>query len=439
MEFITLKKNNFELFRNRVPEKALSKTFEESIIIARELGFPYIWIDSLCIIQDDPEDWVRESGMMSSVYGCSSINIAASGALDGSLGCFFDRPSTWRCQVQIEMEGQLCRYECLPSAMYYRSISSMPLLRRGWALQERLLAPRTLHFTSTQLFWECHHKVACESFPERFPTAVAYGQSYFKKQPFSRPMWSWLVEQYSHCDLTFTKDKLVAISGLARTIQRQTGDQYIAGMWRKDLEFQLCWYSSIGQDVQRAVPYRAPTWSWASLDCLINVSLAERFNDSSESTHLWIRILHVQLQFSGPDPLGQLSAANLCLSASCLLRVTFQHGDDKSYMIVGKNNIKVVFNFDCPREAERSRMHGALALPVYGSSSTTTITGLLLEPTGQERGQYRRLGQFRIYKAKHSKAFEEASTDRSCQLKESEFSRIRKDKYGKQHYIINVI
>ncbi|KAH8743657.1 hypothetical protein F5882DRAFT_257582, partial [Hyaloscypha sp. PMI_1271] len=69
----------------------LSKLFRDFIVTARELGFSYIWIYSLCIIQDDPDNSVRESALMSSVYGCSSLNNAASGALDGSLGCFAER------------------------------------------------------------------------------------------------------------------------------------------------------------------------------------------------------------------------------------------------------------------------------------------------------------------------------------------------------------
>jgi hypothetical protein len=252
-------------------------------------------------------------------------------------------------------------------------------------------------------------------------------------------MWSWIVERYSSCELTYAKDKLVAISGLARNIQIQTGDQYIAGMWREDLEFQLCWYNAVGQQSQRAVPYRAPTWSWASLDCLIDFSIAERFENTRENTVLWIQILDIQVQFSGPDPMGQLSMANLCLSCSCLLHVTLQIGDEKAYMIVAGNFIKVLIHLDCSDEADDSKLHGALAMPVFGSSASGRITGLILEPTRTKKGQYRRIGQFNFYKQKHSKAFENASAERSCQAGSAEFSRIRKDKNGRIHHIINVV
>jgi hypothetical protein len=124
---------------------------------------------------------------------------------------------------------------------------------------------------------------------------LAYASCYFRKQPISRSMWSWIVERYACSELTCAADKLVAISGLAREIQMQTRDQYVAGMWRKDLEFQLCWDNLVGQQCQRVAPYRAPTWSWASLDCLVDCSVAERFKNTRVNTVLWIQVLDVQL------------------------------------------------------------------------------------------------------------------------------------------------
>lgn len=148
------------------------------------LGLSYIWIDSLCIVQDGVEDWRLKSSLMSSVYGNSSLNIAASGAIDGSYGCFFRRSGSWRCQVKIPSSQKQSVYECVPFVMYFRSMSEMPLPQRGWAFQERLLPSRTLHFTSTQVFWECYHKVACETFPSQFPTSLAYTSCHFKNSQY---------------------------------------------------------------------------------------------------------------------------------------------------------------------------------------------------------------------------------------------------------------
>jgi hypothetical protein len=253
--------------------------------------------------------WKRESALMSDVYGGSGLNIAASGAVDGKSGCFFKLPQNRICQVQAKLGNQVYSYDCVPSGMYVRCLSRMPLMRRGWALQERLLPPRSLQFTSTEVFWECHEKVACETFPEQFPTSLAFTSSFFKKEPISRSMWGWIVERYSGCKLTKPKDKLVAISGVARIIQEQTRDQYIAGMWRKDLELQLCWFKPPGvwQD-QRVLPYRAPTWSWASLDCEIAMygeTIAMYGETKGEGgVDTWIQVLDVQFQALDSNPLG---------------------------------------------------------------------------------------------------------------------------------------
>ena len=99
--------------------------------------------------------------------------------------------------------------------MYRRGLTEMPLLQRGWVVQERILAPRMLYFTSTQVFWECYEKVACEVFPQGYPEQRSNIENYFHKKNLVGPMWSEVVELYSKCKLTYSSDKLVAISGLA--------------------------------------------------------------------------------------------------------------------------------------------------------------------------------------------------------------------------------
>ncbi len=101
---VTLGKNNIGSFLHRIPLNALPKTFRDFIQINRFLGIQYVWIDSLCIVQDDEEDWKAESARMTNVYGEAVLNVAAVGAVDGSVGCFFERSKTWRCQAKISVE-----------------------------------------------------------------------------------------------------------------------------------------------------------------------------------------------------------------------------------------------------------------------------------------------------------------------------------------------
>lgn len=113
-----------------------------------------------------------------------------------------------------------------------------------------------------------------------------------------------------------------------------------------------------------------------------------------------------------------------------MLHAAFQHGDEDTYLIVGRAISRLSSTLTA-HEAKGSTMHGAFSMPTFGSSSVATITGWFLEPTRQERAQYRRLGQFRVYRAKNSNIFEEAESDQ-----ETEYSRIWKEKHGKPalHY-----
>jgi hypothetical protein len=189
LKILRLLKNNLIRLQEEIPWDELCKTFQDACIVTQELGFEYIWIDSLCIIQDEEEDWARESLRMSTVYGCSSLNISAASAKDGSIGCFSTRNPRSIEKVQLclkkslgtgsqgtestyliykpstssgdECEGTL--YDCAPQTLHKKCVSGSPLGQRAWVLQERVLANRSLHFSS-QLFWECKGVVACETF-----------------------------------------------------------------------------------------------------------------------------------------------------------------------------------------------------------------------------------------------------------------------------------
>jgi hypothetical protein len=113
LSFTTLTEGIPGSFPERIPPDCLTKAFRDVIDTVSYLGFKYLWIESLCIVQDDQKDWEREWSQMASVYGCSSINIAATGAVDGSIGLFFDRKETLKCCVATKSKrGNVIK--CLP-------------------------------------------------------------------------------------------------------------------------------------------------------------------------------------------------------------------------------------------------------------------------------------------------------------------------------------
>ncbi|EOD51854.1 putative het domain-containing protein [Neofusicoccum parvum UCRNP2] len=167
-------------FRRAIPASALPRTYVDAIAVARFLGVRHLWIDSLCIVQDSATDWAAESGRMGAIYARSHVTLAAdcSGSSDGGL---FNGASVMQDEEPLgkhvsldvfeeegEEEGRKCKLYvseelAVPSHLDSRGVyvedededPDRMLVTRGWTLQEAVLAPRVLHYTSKQLIWEC--------------------------------------------------------------------------------------------------------------------------------------------------------------------------------------------------------------------------------------------------------------------------------------------
>ncbi|PVH73312.1 HET-domain-containing protein [Cadophora sp. DSE1049] len=290
-----LSSSNLSSYRQRLPRSGLSKTFKEALTITRYLGLRYLWIDSLCIIQDSEKDWAKESSEMSRIYSNGSCNIAASSSLDGSEGLFHPRnPLAIRpTKIPLTREDTELgkRYWAVNAQVWQRNVEGAPLNRRGWVCQERLLSPCTLHFGIDQLYWECRTQTCCEFYPTGLPFIVPgvsktkalfamiesqllnNSSDHDKIAVDGYRLWDDIVEKYSRSTLSFDTDKLVAVAGLAAEIYRIVNDQYCAGLWRKNFLSQLLWRVK-PQDINKedqpaALPktlqYIAPSWSWASV------------------------------------------------------------------------------------------------------------------------------------------------------------------------------
>jgi hypothetical protein len=280
---LRLQKHNKMTLLSGFPVQSLPQTFQHAIIVTRSLQIDYIWIDSLCIIQDEPDDWLHESSLMHKVYANSLCNIAATAARDSSEGLFFTR-DVWKLQpgrIEILIKKDLnLLYEIHDASTWEHSVSNAPLNRRAWVIQERLLARKVLHFGKEQLAWECCELEATEFYPKGLPEGTAPftrfklldpkinspASLYQEKHPVNLwpyQKWQRVVEVYSDAGLTNASDKLVALSGLASHFKTVCNDEYVAGMWKRFLCSQLLW--TVAAAV-RAEKYRAPSFSWAALD-----------------------------------------------------------------------------------------------------------------------------------------------------------------------------
>ena len=228
----------------------LPKTFQDAVEITRKLGIGYIWIDSLCIIQDDTDDWLRESEKMGALYEQAILTISAVAATNSTEGCFVYK----RKRNQV-IEIQLTSQNAIPSRLFCSlyeqesSLNSGPLRERAWTCQEYHLSRRMLLFHEEGPHWKCRRHGLDQRNRIRESDTVLD--------------WSELLEQYSRCKITYETDRLIALQGMANELQKGRNDEYRLGVWTGDLIQQVLWMMEVFAQPNSGLT-TAPSWSWAS-------------------------------------------------------------------------------------------------------------------------------------------------------------------------------
>jgi hypothetical protein len=256
-DFITTT-DNIEVMRAGFRLLDIPKTFADAIQITRELGFRYLWIDSLCIVQDCPDDWRSESAKMGAYYRSSVMTIAAADSVDTHSGCFRERDGLRHkpCKIWASALASICGG--VPKAVYAFNKDPVwhksSLVSRGWVLQEELLSARTLFYGKNGISWRCVTTECAEHIPHavngRPPEETLHDVGYLDTYKLGiigydgadlHKVWPRIVEDFSRRKLSFEKDRLIAISGIATEFAQATGDQYLAGIWRRNLWRGLTW------------------------------------------------------------------------------------------------------------------------------------------------------------------------------------------------------
>jgi len=268
---------NFQRHCISIVLNSLAATIQDAIFVCRGLGIHFLWVDALCIIQDDGNDWLRESARMRLVYSNAYLTIVAHNAApskEGFLGKqFFGQPSWQRrfCSNRARLQRKYhLRVGIVPFSLeMWQEFSKVE--ERGWTLQECILSPRLVHFTGLELVWECEqgpslcecgHMMACGAAGQ--PTKTQFSQ--YGIDNITNQSWMRLVGDFTSRNLSRQSDRLIALSGLAEMVYARTNKTrtYLAGLWSSNLQEQLLWHSYNTQR-SRPSPPTAPSWSWASL------------------------------------------------------------------------------------------------------------------------------------------------------------------------------
>jgi hypothetical protein len=279
----------------------LPSIFQDAIRVARKLNIRYLWIDALCILQDwfkpydEQFDWIRESAKMGQIFSGSLVTFCAAHAVGNEGGLFNENSHTAfeNPEVSFDHDRRSCystsaRFERSngeTSVLHFvdrqrsnrdkrRSLKDNCLNRRVWCCQENLLSPRKIYYCRDQLCWHCDHIVASED------RLVDAAEAPFSISPSLQGLdnldphatsfatrvseyWhgSLIARGYSRHETTYEKDRLIAVSGLARRVGAATNSKYLAGLWQSTLTHNLSWEALMPSNEKTGV---APSWSWAS-------------------------------------------------------------------------------------------------------------------------------------------------------------------------------
>jgi hypothetical protein len=313
---------NIERRKAGFSELDLPPTIRDAVTITRRLGFKYLWADALCILQGtDPkaaEDWASEASRMHHIYGNASLTIAAASAAsayDGIFDSFKYRSESAPVEINLcSGHSQIGQGSAFSTLLVPLDSRDMPLYHRGWTLQERILSPRVITYTCDQLLWECQTTTLTQKgLPMEFLHTSRLSDNCSAGELQDR--WQVLVTDYSARDLSLSTDKSPALSGLAQAFEVQLqDDEYLGGVWRRSLLDDLLWVHkpvSIGrQTVQRRPSeYRAPSWSWASIDGNVRWIYAY----ANREGPYWAKLIDAWTLTKGHSKFGEVQSGRLKL------------------------------------------------------------------------------------------------------------------------------
>jgi hypothetical protein len=348
--FLCTLKANIARLRISIAVSEMPRTFQDAVTLVRALGYRYLWIDSICIIQDSKEDWQVESARMPAIYANAEFTIAAGATEDSRGGLFHTRNQPPTTTMQLAFNHSMAEL-VLQDRHGHKEPSYLQF--RAWCLQEQILSRRILSFEPNDIKWHCcgisleetlpliqaheqfrgnsrSFQLSIQGAPEKQANRAQGSESDGKMlTPIPRTqrsisianMWYSIVSSYTTRQLTFSSDKLTALGGIATLINDSLSDTYLAGLWKRDLPDCLLWEVAWQPETvfppapRVSSPHIIPSWSWASLNKPIHFPRPIRhfvdgtvFPDGPVCT-----VISASTNLVTPNPFGHVDGGSITL------------------------------------------------------------------------------------------------------------------------------
>lgn len=422
---ITKKTLNDKL--QEIVTSTLPQSIQDAIFVTRKLRFRYLWVDSLCIIQDSDEDKVSEIAKMTDIYNKASLTIAASIATKASGGFLHPRktvaerrkvsfPSQDGSPREVELSPDIINipFPCpdgtlgevkllLPQDPHYDARE--PLNLRGWTMQERLLSRRLLIFGQYEVTWQCQSTLG--------PVPITKTLWSYKVDPPRLPLelyeidlpphlrappppnavtgqgvqWKKIAVEYSSRQLSFIEDRFNAIGGIVQLLQDVWKDEYLAGFWKGNILFTSFWYKAGDENHASNVDdsYLAPSWSWLSINSAVDFWIL----DSVDAEFVDCRI-----ELQNPNlPFGSVTHGELTIRGATFPAIEALQWQIFEWEFVMDNGPSSLVKTDAGLFTLNSELENECTYLLIGIVKSSPA-GLVLLPV--ENGKFKRLGCFNI-------------------------------------------
>ncbi|KAF4632651.1 hypothetical protein G7Y89_g5472 [Cudoniella acicularis] len=340
---------------SKIDWSQLPPTIKDAVTVTRGLGIRFLWVDALCIVQDDEADKTEQIKVMGRIYKTAAVTIAAASAASVHEGFLEDRPVP---SIPFPISKFGTGDATGKVWIHENTIESPdePLDKRGWTLQESLLSPRILYYGSKDLIWKCQAKpfLPVISSHNLYSTNNSWSQIHRLPPAIFIPSetatsvsdcWAWIQSAYSQLKLSLAEDRYRALGGIVEELQRVTGDIYIAGVWKNNIARSLAWFRSKNV-VKEAAPYTPPprpSWSW--LPRFYPARTMDVREDDDKEKRVQLLNWSVKLADEGA-PFGHVEGAELEVSA-CIIQTT----KIPSEIWTDESSVELMLDFDIADES----------------------------------------------------------------------------------------